>query len=506
MARMAVIGGETGGRGLFGGNRSSMEWAGLVFFIVLAIPAPLSTGGSVAGLIGAALLCLLAYGLFTPFALTQDRSVAALGIQRLFFNYLNLTGQNGFDPHPVPGARRSWRQVLFRVRAGGNAPLFVGRARWFEVQLAGAQPIVIFRHHAAGQKYFAVVMEVSAAADSLKEERGHDAGHIGFGRLLAALAKDNTLITRLQELSRAVPMDSADHEGWVASRMPANVPALLRASYDQLIDRTRSSSEQHRSYYVAYIPDDMKFQDKAAQVGRGHAGDGPVIVAELQKLASQAKRAGLRGVRPLDKARCAALFRALQDPSFDIDDTTGVSLETCWQKMDGTHREHVVINDSWVTKTAYVRVNDISPDAQPVQMLRPLLTGVHPSMVRTLSAVIDLVPARKARGKAKSDHAQDRATKKKREQEDIVTDGGDEVLFNASRQRLIDLKPGSQHHGAAYGLYIAITVPGVDALPAAQGAIEGVAADCGIEQLTWLDGRHYLALGMGLPLGRGIRS
>lgn len=505
MARMAVIGGETGGRGLFGGNRSSMEWTGMVLFIVLAIPAPLSSAGSWLGLLVAAILCLLAYALFTPFALTEDRSIAALGMQRMFFKYLNLTGQNSFDPHAVPEGKRSVWQVLFRVRPGGNVPLFVGQARWFEVQLAGAQPIVVFRHNAAGQKYFAVVMEVSAAADSLKEEHGHDAGHIGFGRLLATQAKENTLITRIQELSRAVPMDSSDHASWVAAKMPVNVPAVLRASYEQLIDRTRSSSEQHRSYYVAYIPDDFKFQEKAAQAGAGHSGDGPVIVAELQKLAAQAKRAGLRGVRPLDKARCAALFRALQDPSFDIDDTTGVSLETCWQKMDGKNRNHVVINDGWVTKTAYVRVADISPDAQPVQMLRPLLTGVHPSMVRTVSAVIDLVPARKARGKAKSDHAQDRATKKKREQEDIVTDGGDEVLFNASRQRLIDLKPGSQHHGASYGLYIAITVPSADALPAAQGAIEGVAADCGIEQLTWLNGRHYLALGMGLPLGRGIR-
>lgn len=505
MARMAVIGGETGGRGLFGGNRSSMEWTGLVVFIVLAIPAPLSSGGKWYGLGLAALLVLAAYALFTPFALTGDRSVAALGVQRLFSRYLNLTGQNVFDPDADKNAKRTFWQILFRVRPGGNVPLFLGNTRWFEVQLSGAQPIVIFRHNAAGQKYFAVVMEVSAAADSLKEEKGHDAGHIGFGRFLASQAKENTLITRLQELSRAVPMDSSDHAAWVASKMPVHVPAVLRESYEQLIDRTRSSSEQHRSYYVAYIPDDLKFQEKASQAGHGHSGDGPVIVAELQKFAQQAKRAGLRGVRPLDKSRCAALFRALQNPSFDIDDTSDVSLETCWQKMDGTNRRHVVIGDRWVTKTAYVRVKDISPEAQPVQMLRPLLTGVHPSMVRTVSAVIDLVPARKARGKAKSDHAQDKATQNKRDQEDIVTDGGDEVLYNASRQRLIDLKPGSQHHGAAYGLYIVITVPSVDALPAAQGAIEGVAADCGIEQLTWLDDRHYLAMGMGLPLGRGIR-
>ena len=87
----------------------------------------------------------------------------------------------------------------------------------------------------------------------------------------------------------------------------------------------------------------------------------------------------------------------------------------------------------------------------------------------------------------------------------VVTDGSDDVLLDASHQRLLDLKPGSGHHGAAYALYISFAVENEDEILSTTDIVEAAASDAGIEFIDWMDHRNDLALITTMPFTRGIR-
>ena len=93
-----------------------------------------------------------------------------------------------------------------------------------------------------------------------------------------------------------------------------------------------------------------------------------------------------------------------------------------------------------------------------------MISGIQPAVVHSVSMVMELEDARSARSKARTDAAMDRAKKKAIDKSGVVTDGSDDVLLDASHQRLLDLKPGSGHHGASYALYISFAVENEDEL------------------------------------------
>ena len=146
-----------------------------------------------------------------------------------------------------------------------------------------------------------------------------------------------------------------------------------------------------------------------------------------------------------------------------------------------------------------------SPEAVPVSALQALVSGIQPAVVHSVSMVMELEDARKARGKARTDAAMDIAKDNDVRKSGKLSDGAEEVLMGASRQRLLDLKPGSGHHGASYALYISYSVESEDELLATADLIEAAAADAGIEFIDWMDHRNDLALITTMPFTRGIR-
>lgn len=137
--------------------------------------------------------------------------------------------------------------------------------------------------------------------------------------------------------------------------------------------------------------------------------------------------------------------------------------------------------------------------------LQALISGIQPAVVHSVSMVMELEDARKARRRARTDAAMDRAREKEIAKSGIVTDGMEEVLKGASTQRLLDLKPGSGHHGASYALYVSYSVESEAELLTTADLIEAAAADAGIEFIDWMDKRQDLALITTMPFTRGIR-
>jgi len=137
--------------------------------------------------------------------------------------------------------------------------------------------------------------------------------------------------------------------------------------------------------------------------------------------------------------------------------------------------------------------------------LEAIISGIQPAVVHSVSMVMELEDARSARSKARSDAAMDRAKGNEVAKSGVVTDGTEEVLMGASTQRLLDLKPGSGHHGAAYGLYISFAVEDANEILSTTDIVEAAASDAGIEFIDWLDHRNDLALITTMPFTRGIR-
>lgn len=368
--------------------------------------------------------------------------------------------------------------------------------------------MVIFRHQGKiKQAYYTVTMEILGSSSAIREEHRRESGHVARGQYLARLARRQSLVTHVQSLARAVPMDSADHLLWVKKRVAKNVPAILLESYGALCETVRSRSEQHRTYETFRIPNSSALFRRAEALGGGDEGIGQAIYQEVRSAMSQATMMGsILDFRPLGPRSMAALLRHLQDPDFDIDDYEGADLMDCWQHLDGESSPlSLVVNNHWHIRTGYVPASAFSPQAIPVEALEAVISGIQPAVVHSVSMVMELEDARSARSKARTDAAMDRAKKKQIEKSGVVTDGSDDVLLDASHQRLLDLKPGSGHHGAAYALYISFAVESADEILSTTDIVEAAAADAGIEFIDWMDHRNDLALITTMPFTRGIR-
>lgn len=515
MARMAVLGGERGTRGLFGGSRSRLEWAGIGAFVTAAILTCTIAGGQWYGLVIALLLLLTAYGAFTPFSRFRERTWAALRLQtwhtrrrerRGTASYLNpVTG----DPDWVPAAtlQRLEKEEQKAAKKGpayraADAPLAVGTMRWFEVPTGPDSSVVVFKDSTRTQAAYIVIVETAGTGSGITDEDGYDAPYLAFGALLSFLAGMTSLITHIQPLTRALPMDATDHLAWMAGQIGPGVPDILVDSYAELTESIQAEADQHRSYYALLIPDSPALERKADRYGPGDEGMGRAVLDELARFAGRASSSfGIRGLGPV---HAAALFRSLQDPRFDIDDLEGADLKTCWQTFDGTEsEEYIRINGGPVSRFGFIAKEDFEASALPVQMFQPLVKDVTPSVVRTVTIIDELMPAKQARARARQDVTTDTAGTDKGA--GVVTDGSEEVLLGASRQRLQDLRPGTGYHGLGYGMYLSITAESPAELMAASDVVDAACSDSGIEHITWLDGRHDLAFITCLPLARGLR-
>ncbi|MCT9626745.1 hypothetical protein HWD94_16670 [Pseudarthrobacter equi] len=521
MGRMVVVGGEVSRRGLFGGNRTGPEWAALSLTVLIAVAALLASGSNrLLGMIFAAVILLAGVALTTPNKMTGHRSLGALYIEARHKRARRKNKTLTFVPvkfreltrlvkaGKAERARADEKGMIeVPVRHRNNAPLMVGNVRSFTVHTP-AGPMTVFRHQGKiKEPYYTVTLEIMGSSSGIREENREDSGYVARGQLLARLARRQSLVSHVQSLSRAVPMDSADHLIWIKKRCATNVPRVLLESYGDLVEAVQSCSEQHRTYETFRVPRSETLRRRAEQLGGGDEGVGHAIYQEVRSAMAQASMMGsIRDFRPLGPEQMAALLRHLQDPDFDIDDYEDADLMDCWQHLDGgASPMALVVNGHWHTRTGYVPASAFSPEAIPVSALQSLISGIQPAVVHSVSMVIEIEDARKARGRARTDAAMDRAKEKQVAKSGVVTDGTEEVLMGASSQRLRDLKPGSGHHGASYALYISYSVESEDEILSTADVIEAAAADAGIEFIDWMDQRQDLALITTMPFTRGIR-
>lgn len=497
--RRVTLGGETRGRGIITGTRSRLEWYGMVLTALPVLPLLLGAEFTWWRLLVALLILGAAFALWTPFpGVMGDRSVAGWIAGEVRFQI-----QRRREAEFVP----PWTAEHDATLTGSQftVPPALGVVGAHTVTLATGEQACVLRHSNPGRRHFyTVVFEMLGETAGVEAEWTFGSGHEAWGRFCATLARPTSFIRTVQQVTRVVPYDTADHTKWVYDRIPAGVDARLAESYVQLLDLVGDHTEQHRSCLVLRLPVSPRFSAAAAVLERGDGGELALVAREVSAAIPRARSHGLE-VRALDERRLSAVIRALQDASHPIDKVAGLSFERAWLPQDLRTRRHVVVQGAdgpWFTRTAVVPRHGVEAGLFSPDFLHPLLSDVAPSVIRTISTVHDLVPAHIARKQAKNDVTLDRGANA--EAATRVTDGSEGQQLTASTQRLVDLGAGKGNHGANWAVFITLAARSEQELAAACGQIEDAAEAAHITDLTYLDGQQGAGLVASLPLARGM--
>lgn len=494
--RTSILGGEISRRGLLGSLSTpttvALGAAGVIAFVLwLAV-------GDVTGAISGFAMLSGTYGVVRPWG---RRSLAAQALWSWRWRRRRIRGETTFvAPHV---ARESDPGDLFGPLWALPTPL--GRVEPLDLAGTPWEHMFILWHHNPGERsYLSVLMEVQGQASGLRAERAYEVASVRYGVLLSQLAKAGSFLRGLQQINRIVPHDPAPHRAFISQRLSTR-PGLepLIESYEELVDLTAASAEQHRNYLVARFPLTAEFYEEARGHGEGTAGWAGLVRDELARLADLAVRAELTRPQVLGEQRTCAVLRSLQDPRWPIDQHEGVRWDTCWQSYN-TESDYIVVNDKWHTRTAFLPRDGIAPAPLGPRWLAPLLTAVTPSVIRTLSVRMEFVPDKLARARARADVAQDGASLLGDAKRGRVDDGTDATMLSASQRRLYDLAPGSGHQGVDWSMAISVTAAGAAELRRACMRVANEAAQSALTELDWQDRAQDAAVIATYPLARGM--
>lgn len=497
--RIAVLGGEIGRRGLFG-SLSRPAYIALGVAVLIAFLLWIAVGGMAGAIAGFAVLGIT-YAVVNPWS--RRRSIAEGWVWAWRWRHRRRRGHTVF--HSPAQVRELSADAEAPAGPLWGLPVPLGQVEPLDLAGTGWEQLFILRHHNPGEpEYLSVLMEVQGQASGLRTDRAYEAASLRYGVLLAQLAKAGSFIRGMQAINRIVPHDPAMHRSFIGQRVSrrAGLEELV-ASYEDLVDLTANSAEQHRNYLVARLPLTPEFFEEAQSYGEGVAGWAGLVREELARMADLAARAELTRPRVLGEQRTCAVLRSLQDPRWPIDQHEGVRWDTCWQSYRA-ERDRLVVNDVWHTRTAFLPREGIAPAPLGPRWLAPLLTQVNPSVIRTLSVRMEFVPDKVARAKAVADVSQDGASLIGDAEKGRIDDGTDEVMLSASRRRLRDLAPGSGHQGVNWAMAISVTAGDPAELRRACMRVANEAAQSALTALDWQDTWHDAAVLATYPLARGM--
>lgn len=514
MAISAVqLGGELTGRSIFGGNRNAVEWTGLGVSVGALVIVQFMLLEHVWTVLPTAVLLFAAVFVWSPRPGLGHRSVMGIFGIRLRHRYHALTGRLDFLGSEGEEHKDGLREV--------KLPGVLGKLRLYEVEMWPGREdpgrVVILRHRSHEETTYVAVFEFRARPAGLMSKVDSSRNHDGWSKFQASLARQGSLVRYLQQVSRVVPYDPADHTSFILDNIQPSASEMLVRSYAQLVDTIERDLEQNRTWLVVGIPATAALHRAVNHVRLGEDGDGQpirdgqraietVIAAQLRTVVSRA-RAQEMELRPLEERRFAAVCRSLQDPDEPLDRVAEASLLTMWLPWIGSEDPTMLRiqgeRSPWYTRTAVVSRDGISPGVLPVDLLVPLLTGVTPAVTRTVSTHFTLVPANQAREQARTDVTTDESVV--RSNVNIVSDGTSETQRGVSRQRLWDLRPGSGNHGSNWSMALTVQARTPEEMEDAVNRIEEATADAHISSLTWQDRSQHLALPLTLPLATGLK-
>lgn len=508
------IGGESVGRSLFGGRRNKARNIGLsvvavggaLLTILFQLPGLLVSAAAGAAVYGATVTTHTGTWWQRHQAKRRWKEREQRGMRT--FRPVHRRPP-GLAEAVVTGKRKDRAAALLEFNTYRDWPDGAQGMQW--LAWAPGRPGIAWHLPTGEDPYLSVVFPLGGQIRGLESDAVVNGGAVAYGALLASLGSSGSRMTRTQLITRALPVDSANHEAWLEDMYDPDAPAELVESYQQVVAQMSATGLMQRHYAVIRWPVTDTFTASASRLGPGQAGWLALMGREVPAARRRLAAAKLDPGPALSAAKVAAVLRHLQLPSWPIDQASDVDVHDPWLC---SHDEwsYTVTEDegpdgqleTWMHRTAVVPIEAVETGARPPTWLLPLQAQMPQQVVRTISVQVEAIPASQARAEARSDVTSDLADLEAQARKGVLAGEDLKVAIRAAKSRLADLEPGSGQHGAGWAAHITISARTRTELADASEQVIEAAGHCGITDLTWYDTQHEAGQACTWPIGRGM--
>lgn len=421
----------------------------------------------------------------------------------------------GPDGHPCLVAQRPVPEGLARGRRPVPVPRELRRTTFGALALLGVQdersPGACGVVRDARTRCYTAVVPLRGHSFSLLGPAEKDRRVGGWSAVLASMARERSVVHRVQWVAAALPDDGRAVRDYLAHRavLPADEPA--RRSYAALLAGAGASTSRHEVLLAVQVRAVGQGARAARSAGGGDAGACAVLLREVEALRRRLGEADVQAGAVLDPRSLAAVIRrggdprppSPQDQHGGCDGSDAVLADRCppcpvgwpwplatevtWGCLRTDGAWHATY---WIAEWPRV---DVGPD-----FLAPLLIG---SVRRSVSVVMEPVsPSRAVRlvEQARTADIADAELRRRGGFLPTARRAREEALVTRREEELAD-----GHASFRFSGYVTVTAPTRDALQAACEATEHAAGQCRLE-LRRLYGEQEQGFACTLPLGRGL--
>ena len=464
---------------------------------------PLERRGVIAGLNAGQVLCMGAALLVAVVALRSSPTLAGLvlGAMALLVGtaaaFVPVGGRTAEEWAPVlarwwsgrlTGARRWTSAAHERGLPAPVAPPVLRGARLLTHDSPEAHRRLGVLHDPGPGAYSAAVA-VAGGGFALLDGREKERRLAAWGSVLAGLAREGSVVHRVQWVERALPGDSSDLQLALTERLAPDAPPDAAASYAELVAGAGPVTPTHQTLLVlAVAPGRVRRQVRAA--GGGEDGALALLGREVALLEANLRAAEIDVAGPLGPAALAAAVAAgFHGGAGEWRCPWPLALEAGWDAVRTDGQWHAVY---WVAEWPR---SDVGPD-----FLVPLL--LLASSVRAVSVTMEPVSPRRAAREVEAERTAGAADDELRRRGGFLATARRRRQVEGTARREAELADG--HSDYRFSGYVDVVADSAAALERSCAEVEHAAAQARLE-LRRLYGQQDRALTYVLPVGRGLR-
>ena len=348
----------------------------------------------------------------------------------------------------------------------------------------------------ARSRTYTAVLELLGHSFALLSGEEKERRVASWASVLSSLARERSVVHRVQWLAATMPDDGAGVLDHLATRAVISEDAAARRSYAALLRDTGGETCRHDVHLAVQLRATGAAARAMRSMGGGERAACVLLAREVALLRQQLASADVPVERVLDERALAALVRRLVDaeaprrsgcPPCGVAWPWPLVTETEWGALRADGTWHATY---WIAEWPRV---DVGPE-----FLSPLLLG---SVRRTVAVVMEpLSPARAVR-QAERARTADVADAELRRRGGFLATARRAREAEVALRREEELADG--HASFRFSGYVSVSAPSREQLAAACDSTEHAAAQCRLE-LRRLYGDQEEAFTCTLPLGRGL--
>ncbi|MHB1445263.1 MAG: SCO6880 family protein [Acidimicrobiales bacterium] len=462
---------------------------------------PLERKGLVAGLGGGQVVCVGA-GLLgavgairlLPMAVGLAAAAAAVAVG-LGAGFVPVSGRTSEEWAPViwgwgrsrlSGTWRWFGRAHQRGAPGPEPPPALRGSRVLEHRSAGAARMGVVIDGRDGTCSAAV--GASGAGFALLDPEDKQRRLAGWAAVLAGLAREGSVVHRLQWIEAVHPGDADGLELSMAERLDPDAPPGAAGSYAELIGRAGPLTPRHETLVVLSVSPLRIRRLRGALGGRSGALD--LLAAEMAMLESGLRSADIEVSRTLSAVGLgSALAAGFHGGSGHWRSPWPMAVESTWSSVRTDGAWHATY---WVAEWPRT---EVGPD-----FLVPLLLMVP--AVRVVSVTMEPVGPKRAAREVESARTGAAADEELRRRGGFMATARRQRQAEGMARREAELADG--HADIRFSGYVTVTASEPSLLERSCSEVERAAAQSRLD-LRRLYGQQEEALTYTLPLGRGLR-